>query len=164
MKYLTVSLLVALSSVAALGEEMTWLTKEVLAAKRASIVEAQTAEKPAQLTSSASVSARNPFRRSSFLTFDGKWTFVPEGAVLHIPPRFQARVTANQPEGKMVPFSTFFQSNFGWLKTQVVTSEQILGSGSSSNFREALGESNYVVVATRNGFPVSTRQDAKTNP
>lgn len=94
---------------------------------------------------------------SVLLSSGREWTFVPKGAVLHIPENFGDRVNVEAPAGKFVPFSKFIVSNRGWVSSLSVTLDQARGIDViSEKTREALSQSGRVVVTVCKGGPITT--------
>lgn len=137
------------------AEDYTRLDKTLLMKKGSQI----TAARQAETQSISTVSSRDPLKNSTILAFNGKWTFVPKGAVINIPTRFADKITTgtDKPEGKLVPFREFHRVNFGWLTTREMTDKQLRGKfKDSAQFQKNLTGTGMVVVATRKKHPVST--------
>lgn len=93
--------------------------------------------------------------RSTILSFNGFWTLVPRGAVLHLPPAYADRIVA-APEGTLLPWPDFCTRNRGWLHIQPVRLSDALGETDlSEDTREANERLGRVVVAVFRGGPIS---------
>ena len=146
-----------LCSHSAFSQQVTRLTKEVLDAKRQAVVSSQTEQRPIELVSNSKTSIRNSLQKSDIIAFNGKWTFLPKGAIIHIPKQFEARVV-REPQGEMLSFPEFLRKNYAWVKTETVTEEQILEEDEAAKLKEKFVKSGFLVVATRNGSPVSVQK------
>ena len=151
----------SLLSATATAENLVRQSKESLAAKSARITQGQAESSNVRITSNSTPSARNPLRRSSILSFNGKCTIVPAGSVINLPTRFADRVVS-KPEGKLVSFPEFLRANFGWLQTKEITKKELEGANpSEKSAQSTAAKSTYVVIATRNKSPISAQVSAK---
>lgn len=93
--------------------------------------------------------------RSEILAFRGKATLVPKRALLHVPPRYRARV-GDIKGCRLVTWLEFYRENSGWIDTHEVSIST--ASGNSAVEEESLekfAERERVVVATLMRGPVS---------
>jgi hypothetical protein len=96
-------------------------------------------------------------QRSTILAYGGFWTLVPKGSVLHVPPIFLSRLSSH-PDGKLLPWSDFYNRNRGWIFIQPVGIANARGEVALS---EKIAESNKavgrVVVAVLHNGPISVK-------
>lgn len=96
------------------------------------------------------------------LVFGNFWTFVPAGAVIHVPERLQNRVNG-QPSGTLLEFRDFLNRNRGWIITREVSRSQAAGKTPfSEKFQQILQNSGQVNIATLSGNPVSINPSVPT--
>ncbi len=155
MKSLLYILFLALLGSSVNAEAETLLSKELLAKKSQQLLDAQTSQAKKVTTTFAS-SARDPLSHSTILALNGYWTFVPKGAVIHVPSRFADRIVS-KPQGKLIPFPKFLSKNYGWLQTRECKNSEILGDlENPEKFHESIQKCNCLLIATRQKKPVST--------
>jgi hypothetical protein len=135
------------------------LTREELIAKRDAAQQRALRLQPKEKAESqAHPSQSSILDRSLILSSGRNWTFVPKGALLCVPDKFQDRVNLQEAKGKYVPFASFVTKNRGWLSTYSVTLEQARGNDAiTDEVRESLIESGRVVISVCKGGPISTR-------
>ena len=107
--------------------------------------------------------AKSLLSRSEIIAYRGHWTFVPKGAILHVPTRLAARV-GDRPVGRLLPWKDFLARNRGWIFAQPVLMEQARGESALSEAvlenHEKLGR---VVVAVLHGGPISVKATPSDN-
>ena len=116
------------------------------------IVKGQSENSEVRITSHSVPTARNPLRRSSILSCNGKCTIVPAGAIVHIPSRFADRVVS-KPQGQLISFPEFLRANYAWVITKEVSGKQ----DSKASLKEASANSNFLIISTRNQSPISAQ-------
>jgi len=95
------------------------------------------------------------FETSQILAANGKWTFVPKGAVLYVPPSMQNYVTTS-PTGNLVPLQEFIAANRQWLTNEEVSIAQAAGQEAlKPDTQKNWTGVNKVVIATHQGGAVS---------
>lgn len=104
------------------------------------------------------------FETSQMLAANGKWTLVPKGAVLYVPPSMQTYVTTS-PSGTLVPLQEFIAANRQWLTTEEISIEQAAGQEAlKPDAQKNWTGVNKVVVATHQGGAVSCKLPAPAKP
>lgn len=99
---------------------------------------------------------------SDVLRSGGYWTFVPKGAVLIVPEKYQDRVNQGQ-GGDFINFSKFAVKNRGWITTHEVTLDQARGDEEiGEKTREVLEGNGRVVISTLRGGAISIRTPKKS--
>mgnify|MGYP001826211340 CR=1 FL=1 len=141
-------------------------THEELAARRA--LEAKKEKKPIGVEAAEPGMTKPPKRevtslvgRSTVISFGGFWTFVPKGAVLHVPSSLESRVGA-KPEGRLLTWADFFARNRGWITRRPVEisharGEKQLPEDVVAHYRKG----SQVVVATCHNGPISMKKPMK---
>ena len=164
MKSYQLLALFVLSGFTLQAKDYVRLDQELLAQKSARITQSQETRLEPTVTGNSISRDSDPLKNSTILSFNGKWTFVPKGAVINIPERYSARILKEgKGEGELVPFPVFMRANYGWLATKEVNQEQIIGEGkSNAGLRTNLEYSKYVVIATREKSPVTTHFNQKS--
>ena len=156
--------LAALATVSA--QSGTRISREELIARRNAAAERGAQLKPQEGGEALPhPSHSNILDRSVLLIGDRHWTYIPQGALLSVPERIQARVKVPDangkeiPPGKYLPFTDFVRMNRGWISTYSVTLSQARDhDGISPEVREALTTSGRVVVSVCKGGPITTRK------
>lgn len=97
---------------------------------------------------------------SEFIAFDGIYTLLPKGAILHVPEKLRQHVV-EKPEGKLMLWSEFAGRYRGLVNHFNVTLEQAAGQAAvPQELFESARESGLIVVAMMNGNPVSVNPKA----
>lgn len=140
------------------------LSREELIERRDAAREASAELLPEEKAESQAHPSQSSILDRSVLLSNGRnWTFIPKGAVLYIPEKYQERVNVAEGRGKYIPFTQFAQKNRQWIQTYSVTLEQARGTDAiSDKAREALAESGRVVITVCKGGPISTRKPKTT--
>ena len=104
--------------------------------------------------------------RSVVLGSGQNWTFVPKGAVMHLPEIHKNKVNLTEGRGRYLPFADFLAKNRGWVSTYDVTLEQARGNTPiGEEARKKLEKSDRVIISICKGGPISTRPSkASTTP
>jgi hypothetical protein len=141
-------------------------THEELAARRA--LEAKKEKKPIGVEAAEPGMVKPRKRavtslvgRSTVISFGEFWTFVPKGAVLHVPASLQSRVGA-KPKGRLLTWADFFARNRGWMTQQAVEisharGEKEIPEDVVAHYRKG----SQVVVATCHNGPISMKKPTK---
>ena len=132
--------------------------EQALAEKSARIAQGQAENAEIRVKSHSVPSARNPLRRSSVLSFNGKCAIIPAGAVLNLPDRFADRVVS-KPVGDLVSFPDFLRINFNWLTTKELSKGALEGTQAAQPASKP--NDTYVIIATRNRSPISAKISTK---
>lgn len=92
---------------------------------------------------------------SDFLSFNGRSTLVPKGAILHIPPYLKDRLKFT-PGNPLLPWGDFYAVNRAWITTVEVSRIQAEGNQAlAEETSKSIGKSTSLVVATFKTGPIS---------
>lgn len=99
---------------------------------------------------------RGTLETHSILLFDGqRHTYVPQGAVLHLPAALRERVIF-EPQGEFVLWHVFLKLNEAWLVTREVPLAMARGDAKAARgVLESLADSPHLVVAVYRNGPIS---------
>lgn len=115
------------------------------------------AEEPKKLPKLRSDKTEGLLKRSAIISYGKYWTFVPKGAILHIPKHLNRRMGGER-KGKLLPWPTFLAKNRGWIQTQEVTMTQARGEAViDEDVLKRFQKSARVVIAVRQKGPISVR-------
>ena len=123
--------------------------KAQLAASQNTVKEAPVSQDVSKMSKPVSL-----MDRSTILSFGGKLTLVPKGAIMEYSEKYADRLTKS-PGAQVVDFPIFAAANRGWLSTYEVSFEQARGRVPVDPEAKALmKKSGNVVVATFRGSPI----------
>ncbi|MDF1823930.1 MAG: hypothetical protein P1U68_04765 [Verrucomicrobiales bacterium] len=92
---------------------------------------------------------------SEIISYNGNLTFVPKGAVLNLPERFESRLVTDE-KAKIKTFSEFSVLNRGWITTYEVDIETAFGKKPFDPAKiEWMKNSGRLIIATYKGGAIS---------
>lgn len=115
------------------------------------------AEEPKKLPKIRSDKTEGLLKRSVVISYGKYWTFVPKGAVLHIPKHLKKRMSGER-KGKLLPWPTFLVKNRGWIQTQEISMTEARGEAAlNEDVVKRFQKSARVVIAVCKKGPISVR-------
>ncbi len=133
------------------AEEIT--EKFIQASRQNNKVEVQRAKETPDPSKAATPG--NIVDESDFLSFNGRSTLVPKGAILHIPPALKDRIKFT-PGNPLLPWGDFFAVNRAWITTVEVSRIQAEGNQAlAEETTKSISKSTSLIVATYKTGPIS---------
>ncbi|QJE94730.1 hypothetical protein [Luteolibacter luteus] len=101
-------------------------------------------------------------KNSEFLVFDGNYTIVPKGAILHVPERYKTQVVA-KPQGNFILWQEFITRYRAVVSSFEVSLEEASGQAAIKPERlDAASKTGMIVVGTLNHNPISVAKGTAT--
>jgi hypothetical protein len=127
-------------------------------------LKSQLSAKTKPLRSQAPVIESSLWRSSIILTDGEKFTLVPTGSILHLPPELRARVIS-KPEGDFMFWPAFLERNVSWLSAKEVTLTLSRGNAQEAKvLLKSLSGDSHLVVATYKGGPITILEPVSSRP
>lgn len=99
-------------------------------------------------------------KNSEFVVFEGNYTIVPKGAILHVPDRYKGQVVA-KPQGNFILWQEFIMRYRGLVSSFEVSLEEASGQAVIKAERlDAARKTGLIIVGTLNHNPISVSQGA----
>lgn len=137
-------------------------THEDLVKKKKELDKAPSVVTPDKKEPTIKVTKKSLIGSSTLLAYNGQWTLVPKGAVIHIPERQKNKVVT-VPTGRLVEWKRFLRKNHGWIHIHAVTMTQAQGEEKiNQDTIKAYKTMGKIVIATCAGGPISVAPDSLT--